>query len=80
MGVTLFAVHLGGWDSNPPSVIKLSRSASSFLAPHPQDSFASFRGNESHHMFAVLVNNRNPWRAVEISREGRAYWTISVAR
>src|SRR5437867_1496760 len=60
MGVTLFAVHLGGWDSNPPSVIKLSRSASSFLAPHPRCSSASFRGNESHRMFAVLVKNHAP--------------------
>ena len=53
MGVTLFAVHLGGWDSNPASVSKLSRLDRSFLAPHPRGSRASFRGNESHHMFAV---------------------------
>jgi hypothetical protein len=40
----LFAVHLGGWDSNPASVSKLSRLDHSFLAPHPQGSTPRFAG------------------------------------
>jgi hypothetical protein len=44
VGVTLFAVHLGGWDFNPASVSKLSRLDRSFLAPHPRSLTPRFAG------------------------------------
>jgi hypothetical protein len=35
LGVMLFAVHFGGWDSNPTTISTLLRLDHSFLAPHP---------------------------------------------
>ena len=84
MGVTLFVVHLGGWDSNPASVSKLSRLDRSFLAPHPRVPRASFRGNESHHISAVSVagphvdrERRTPLGAVRL--QGTSPLTAPIA-